>query len=340
MLRSHPQSILRIGATLGVPEVLREMGYNPVKVISRAGLDARIFSNPDNRISLAARGHLLKRCAEITGCPHFGLLAGSHVKLESLGLVGLLARHAPDVGTALKWLCRYFHLHAEGVTIDVRVEGGSAVFSYDIHEPGTPGIEQTSDGAVAGILNILRELCGPDFKAREAKFAHHQPDDVGPYRKLMRAHVEFDTGVYALVFSPSWLGRALPPTEQALVELLQEKIAEQDRSTALSFPAQVQAVMRTALTFEQVTAGRVAAMFDMHIRTFHRRLSDHGTSHQQLLDETRLRFACQLLKEDRRSLSQIAELLGYAEMRSFIRAFKRWSGTTPTDWRRRRTMAR
>lgn len=340
MLRSYPQSILRIGATLGVPEVLREMGYNPVKVISRAGLDARIFSNPDNRISLAARGHLLERCAEITGCPHFGLLAGSHVKLESLGLVGLLARHAPDVGTALKWLCRYFHLHAEGVTIDVRVEGGSAVFSYDIHEPGTPGIEQTSDGAVAGILNILCELCGPDFKASEARFVHVRPDDVGPYRKLMRTHVEFDTGVYALVFSSSWLSRALPPTEQALVSLLQEKIAEQDRSIAQSFPAQVQAVMRTALTFEQVTADRLATMFDMHVRTFHRRLSDHGTSHQQLLDETRLSFACQLLKEDRRSLSQIAELLGYAEMRSFIRAFKRWSGTTPTDWRRRRTMER
>jgi AraC-like DNA-binding protein len=255
-------------------------------------------------------------------------------------MIGLLARHAPDVGTALQWLCRYFHLHAEGVTIDVRADGGSAIFSYGIHEPGTPGVQQTSDGAVAGILNILRELCGPDFKAREAWFAHERPADVGPYRKLMRTRVEFDTDVYALVFSSSWLGRALPPTEQALVLLLQDKIAEQDRSTARSFPARVQAVMRTALTFEQVTAERLAAMFNMHVRTFHRRLSDHGTSHQQLLDDTRLSFACRLLEEDRRSLPQIAELLGYAEMRSFIRAFKRWSGTTPTEWRRRRTLER
>jgi AraC-like DNA-binding protein len=340
LLRSQTQSILRIGATLGVPEVLRELGYNPAKVISRAGLDMRVFSSPDNRIFLAARGHLLERCAELTGCLHFGLLAGSHVKLEALGMVGLLARHAPDVGTALQWLCRYFHLHAEGVTIDVRVEGGTAVFSYSIHEPGTPGVKQTCDGAVAGILNILRELCGPDFKASEARFAHERPDDVAPYRKIMRSHVEFDTGVYALVFSSSWLGRALPPTEQALVSLLQEKIAEQDRSTARSFPAQVQAVMRTSLTFDQVTADRIAAMFDIHVRAYHRRLSDHGTSHQKLLDDTRLGFACQLLEADRRSLPQIAELLGYAEMRSFIRAFKRWSGTTPTDWRRRRTAER
>jgi AraC-like DNA-binding protein len=340
LLRWQSQSILRIGATLGVPEVLREMGYNPVKVISRAGLDARVFSNPDNRISLAARGHLLKRCAELTRCPHFGLMAGVYINLDSLGMVGLLARHAPDVGTALQWLCRYFHLHAEGVTIDVRVDGGTAIFSYRIHEPGMPGIKQTSDGAVAGILNILGELCGPDFKASEAWFAHERPDDAAPYRKIMRTHVEFGTDAYALVFSSSWLGRALPPSEQALVSLLQDKIAEQDRLTARSFPAQVQAVMRTALTFDQVTADRLAAMFDMHVRTFRRRLSEHGTSHQQLLDDTRLSFACQLLEEDRRSLPQIAELLGYAEMRSFIRAFKRWSGTTPTDWRRRRTIGR
>jgi AraC-like DNA-binding protein len=125
-----------------------------------------------------------------------------------------------------------------------------------------------------------------------------------------------------------------------LIRLLNEKVNEQEKLHARSFVEQVQAVMRTALTFEQVSAARLAAMFNMHVRTFHRRLADHGTSHQELLDKTRHSLACQLLEEDRRSLPQIAELLGYAEMRSFIRAFKRWSGTTPTDWRRRRTKER
>ena len=331
---SRTQSILRIGATLGVPEVLKELGFDPVKVISRAGLDAGLFNNPNNTISLAARGHLVERCAAATGCPHFGLLVGSRANLESLGLVGLLAKHAPDVGTALDWLHRYFHLHAHGIAVGVRVVDGTVIFSYSIVEAEAPGVRQTCDGAIASILNIMRELCGPDFKAIEAWFAHERPDDIEPYRKVMCTSLQFETSLYALVFSSSWLDRPLHPTEQELVQLLQQRVAEQERLFARTFPDQVQAVMRTALAFDCVEADRLAAMFSMHVRTYHRRLTDHGTSHQQLLDQIRHTLACQLLEEDHRSLQEIAEHLGYSETRSFIRAFKRWSGSTPTVWRR------
>jgi AraC-like DNA-binding protein len=337
MTRPRARSVLRIGATLGVLQVMRDLGFDPVREIKAAGLDARVFNSPDTKISLAARGHLLDRCANSTGCPHFGLLTGSHVTLGSLGLVGLLTRHAPDVGTALRWLSRYFDLHADGVVVELRVDAGKAILTYGIHEPSIPGVRQTCDGAVVGMQNILRELCGPDFKPTEAWFAHARPDDIEPYKRLMKCHLEFETGVYAVVFSPTWLSRPLTGNEPELTRLLNEKVAEQQRLHAKSFTEQVQEVMRTALTFEQVGAARLAAMFDMHVRTFHRRLADHGTSHRELLDKTRHSLACQLLEDGRQSLPQIAELLGYAEMRSFIRAFKRWTGVTPTQWRRRTT---
>jgi AraC-like DNA-binding protein len=332
----HERAVLRIGATIGVPEVLRELGSDPNVLLSAAGYDSRIFTSPDNQITLSARGEILERCARILRCSHFGLLVGSHAGLSSLGLVGLLAKHAPDVGSAIRQICRHFHLHAGGVAVDLKVNGGQAIFSYGIYEPGIPGVTQTCDGAVAAILNIMRELCGHDFKPTEAWFAHPRPEDTEAFRKILRVHLEFDAEVYALVFSASWLTQRLPPTDQTLSRLLQEKVVEQERLHSRSFPDQVQAIMRTALPFDQVNADRLAAMFDMHVRTFHRRLMELGTSHQELLDRTRLTVACQLLEDDRRSLSQIAELLGYSEMRSFIRAFKRWTGSTPSGWRRRR----
>ena len=81
-----------------------------------------------------------------------------------------MARNAPDVGTALHRLIRFFHLQAQGVEIGVAADGGRALFSYAISEEGIPGIDQTGDGAVAAQLNIMRELCGPDFKALAAWF--------------------------------------------------------------------------------------------------------------------------------------------------------------------------
>lgn len=337
MTTTRVRAVLRIGATLGLPDVLNDLGSNSAELLKQAGVDPKLFDNADNQISLAARGHLLERCAKVTRCPHFGLLVGGQVTLDSLGLVGQLVKHSPDVRAALEALCRYFHLHAEGVAVEVKVDGGQALLSYNIYEATIPGIDQTSDGAVAAMLNIMRELCGPDFKATESWFAHRRPLNIEPYRKLLGVRLEFDADVYALVFSSSWLTRALPPTDRTLLRLLQEKVVEQEQLHGRSFPEQVQAVMRTALTFNQVTADRLAAMFDMHVRTFHRHLSEHGTSFQVLLDKTRCAVACHLLEDDSRSLPRITELLGFAEVRSFIRAFKRWTGSTPTEWRKTRT---
>ena len=70
------QATLRIGATIGVPEVLRSLGVDPAKMLSEVGLDLTLFDDPSNRISFLARGRMMAHCAERTACPHFGLLVG------------------------------------------------------------------------------------------------------------------------------------------------------------------------------------------------------------------------------------------------------------------------
>ncbi|HUU25242.1 MAG TPA: AraC family transcriptional regulator, partial [Methyloceanibacter sp.] len=121
--------------------------------------------------------------------------------------------------------------------------------------------------------------------------------------------------------------------------LLQDKIEALEQQNPREFPDQVQSVMRTALAFDRVRADQLAAMFSMHVRTFHRHLAIHGTSHQELLNRTRFAVACQLLEGSSRNLAAIADLLGYAEPRSFNRAFWRWSGMTPARWREERRMS-
>jgi AraC-like DNA-binding protein len=78
----------------------------------------------------------------------------------------------------------------------------------------------------------------------------------------------------------------------------------------------------------------------MHSHTLSRRLKALGTSYQELLDESRFEVARQLLKHSRMEISEIAGMLDYAGARSFIRAFRRWSGTTPARWRVRRPPAK
>jgi AraC-like DNA-binding protein len=328
--------MLRIATIHGVPDVLRELGQNPSQVIDELGLEPRLFDNPDNRLTLAERGRLVERCATVSGCPHFGLLVGQKDGLDQLGIVGLLARHAPDVGTALRRLIRHFHIQAQGVEIGLAVDGGRALFSYAISDEGVAGIDQVGDGAVAAQLNIMRELCGPDFKALAAWFVRPPPKALEPYRNFFQVHLRFDAPIYGLEFSSSWLTRRLPSRDEALAQLIADKISVLEDQKAEDLSENVRRLMQTVLAFNHVNARHIASMLGIHIRTYHRRLRVNGTSHRELLDQTRMALACRLLEYSSKDIAEISELLGYAESRSFIRAFKRWAETTPARWRRHR----
>jgi hypothetical protein len=197
---THPETERRIGATMALPAVLRSLGANPAEVLAEAGFALSLFDNPDNRISYAARSRLLAHCTARTGCQHLGLLVGQQAGLHSLGLMGLLVKYSPDVGTALRSLVRFLHLHVRGAVANLEIDGNLAILSYEIYQPGAVATDQIGDGAVAAMFNILRTLCGPAWKPSEVRFAHREPEDVRPFRSFFRAPLLFDTALNAVLF--------------------------------------------------------------------------------------------------------------------------------------------
>jgi len=324
---------------LAIPAVLRSLGANPAKVLAEAGFDLKLFDNPDHRVSYAARGRLIAICVASTGCQHFGLLVGAQGGLHSLGLVGLLVKYSPDVGKALRSLVHHLHLHVRGAATTLVVDGDSAVLGYEIHQPRVEATDQTGDGAVATMFNIMRALCGPEWKPAEVCFAHRKPEDLGPFRRFFRAPLVFDAEHNALVFSADWLDRRLPDTDPQLRRLLQKQIDTLEARHGDDFPEQVRTVLRTALVTGQAKADQVAALFSMHARTLSRRLNDFDTGFQELVDEGRFEIARQMLGDSAMDVAQIATMLDYADASAFTRAFRRWSGTTPARWRAKKRRA-
>ena len=144
---------------MGVPAAIQGLGFDPQAVLADSGFDIGLFDNPDNLISFSARGRLMAHCAEKTNSLHFGLLVGQHSDLRSLGLPGLLAKHSPDVRTALNNLVRYFHLHTRGSMLTLHENSGIATLSYHIRQFRSQANAEVGAGAVAVMFNILRELC-------------------------------------------------------------------------------------------------------------------------------------------------------------------------------------
>lgn len=335
----NPETALRIGATMALPLVLRSLGANPAELLSEAGFDLKLFDNPDNRISYAARNHLMAHCVARTSCQHLGLLVGQQAGLHSLGLVGLLVKYSPDVGTALRNLVRCMHLHVRGAVTNLETDGDTAMLSYEIYQPGAEATDQIGDGAVAGLCNVIRTLCGPAWKPAEVHFAHRKPDDVGPFRRFFHAPLVFDAELNAVVFSADWLNLGLPESDPELRRLLQKQIDALEIEHGDDLPGQVRSVLRTALLTGHSRSDQVAMLFSIHSRTLNRRLHEFGTSFQKLLDEGRFEIARQLLEGTGMEVIQIAATLGYADASAFTRAFRRWSGTTPAQWRADRKAA-
>jgi AraC-like DNA-binding protein len=334
------EAMLRVGTAMALPEVLRRLGANPRDVLSEAGFDVGLFDDPDNLITFKARGRLIAHCVARTGCQHFGLLVGQPGGLHSLGLMGLLAKFSPDVGTALNSLVRYFHLHLRGAALILTVDGGAAILNYQIYERGAQANDQVGDGVVAVMFNIMRELCGPDWKPTEVWFAHRKPENIEPFRRFFQVRLRFDAEQNAVIFSSSWLQRPLPEVHPDARRSLQKQIDALEARHGDNFPEQVRTVLRAALASGDARADRVAALFSMNRRTLNRRLNSFGIGYQELVDEIRFGLAQQLLDDTDLAVSEIAMALHYADARSFIRAFRRWSDATPARWRAKQKMLR
>jgi AraC-like DNA-binding protein len=331
--RGAAEPTLRIGATLALPAVLRSLGADPAEILAEAGYDMALFDDPDNEVSYAARGRLLAHCVARTGCQHLGLLVGQLGGLHSLGLMGLLVKYSADAGTALRSLVRYSHLHVRGASTVLTVVGDSAMLSYEIHQPQAEATDQVGDGALAVLFNVMRELCGPEWKPTDVRFAHRKPQDVEPFRRFFRVPLRFDAEQNALMFSASWLNHRSPNNEPEVRRLLQRQVDALEVRHGDDFPEQVRSVLRTALVTGHAKAEHVAALFSVHSRTLNRRLNAFGTGFRELADEGRFEIARQMLLDSAMEVSQIAALLDYADASAFTRAFRRWSGTTPAFWR-------
>ncbi|MBF9196965.1 AraC family transcriptional regulator [Microvirga sp. BT290] len=325
--------VIRISVTKEIVPLLRAFGADPDEVIGQAGLDPRLFDDENNTIRYAALGHLLARCVARTRCPHFGLLVGQRGTLSTIGPVGGLMQHLPTVGEALSALVEHLHLHDRGAAPTLSVSGDVALLGYAIYEPGVESPEQITDGAIAVAMNIMRMLCGPDWVSDEVLLPRHAPADLAPYRRFFQAPVRFDQEVAALVFPVRWLGHRIAGADPIFREVFEARVRDLEAAAEKGWQENLRRLLRTEILTNRCSAATVADRLAVHRRTLSRHLHADGTGFRGLVDEARFEIARQLLANGKVPLNQVAAALGYSEASAFTRAFRRWSGRTPTAWR-------
>lgn len=210
---------VRVGPILAIPAVLTELGVRPQRAFAQAGVNPQVFQNPESRMPFEAVGRLLETCVALTGCLHFGLLVGMRFNVKGFGTLGYLMRNSATVGEAIRSLLLHLHLHDRGAApVLLMPDPKTFILGYSIyrHSTHTAAHAQVYDAAIAIGYRILRELCGPKWKALHVQLSHSRPSSITRYRQLFRCDVSFDAEVSGIVFAASWLDREIEGADATL----------------------------------------------------------------------------------------------------------------------------
>ncbi len=321
----------RVGFLTGIPGLLREMGVEPEEVVARAGIDPAALTDPENLVPYSAVGALLHEGTRATRCEHFGLRVGGLANLGTFGVIGQFVRNAPSFGAAVTSFAENRCRQVRGAVVYRMIEGGAAIIGYAAYQAQVPAMAQVYDCAVLATATITQQLSGrrPD----EVLLPRGVPADPRPWHAAFKVPVRFNSERAGVAYPRAALARPVPGADPALHRSLAGVV---DRYWLVSEPTvsdQVARLLRPRITGGDTALAAIAERLDVHPRTLNRRLQSEGTSFRELLNQTRLAVACQMLECTRLSVTQIGLMLNYADSAVFSHAFRHLTGRTPSDWR-------
>lgn len=304
--------------------------------LSGAGIDPDGPWDPKAMIPAAAYYDMLEQIATEVDVTELPLRTGASMRLDEYGALGLAFKAATTLGGSYARVERYARLWTGVVEYELRPDPDGTLFV--LHRAGERrlGLRLSNEATLASSISLARQVSPVPVVPRQVFVRHGAPGSVAAHEAWFGCPVHFDAGMDAILFSPETLAQPNILGDEGISRYLASHL---DAELAEIAP-EVTLVARAKDTIAQAPNEGSPRMVDiaralgLSVRSFHRRLSEHGVSFQTLTEDTRRDLAIGLLRDDRYSMAEIAFLTGFAEQSSFTRAFKRWVGQTPASYRK------
>jgi len=318
-------------------EHAEEYGLDGEELARHADLSRLDLSDPDTRIPVSAIESLWRTVIErLPDEADLGLRLGQTGQLREMGLVGYAMLHSSTLGEAFERLERYIRIISEA--IQMRFERGEQHSSVVLNGPPSLDVlRHPAESRLAIMLSAARQMTGREIVPLEALFSHPRPASVAEHVRFFRAPLEFGRPNTALIFRNTDLELSVATADETLSGYL-DRLAEETLEglgSEASFLARVQRAIWIELSGGHPTLERTARELGVSARTLQRRLTEAGTSFTRLLERVRREMAFRLLRNRSLAVYEVAFLLGYSEPSTFYRAFRRWAGASPVEYRHR-----
>jgi AraC-like DNA-binding protein len=304
----------------------------------RLGLPGDVAARDEITVSEGVVREVLDSIADALGEPYLALRLPGELPLRRYGLAELAARSSATLREGLLRMARYASLVYPGLECVLDEGNGEDVARWIQSTPGrTRGLgRHAHEYGLAYVLSHARQETGVAIAASRAWFAHPRPPDLAPlYRFFATRDLEFGAVSSGFALPRAALDLPMKSGDPRLLataeDLAEVALRAQPRPSAFGalVATRVEAMLSTDASIDAV-----ARAMHMSPRTLQRRLDEEGARFSELLDSVRETLARRWLTEETRTLSEIGYALGFADLATFSRAFKRWTGKPPGAWRR------
>lgn len=302
--------------------------------VEAAGLEPDFFTDPEFECSV----HSFVKLLELAGCStdeSIGLRLGEQVRSEDFGVVGQALRSMEKLEDVLLGIGRYLVVRTQSVKFDVDVLDALVAVSYRITDPTIIQRRQDAEFTLAAMLSCWREVTASALIPERVDFEHPRPKDLSLHRAFFHCPLRFGQDSNRLYFSKTVLDLPVHTSNRRLLQALRPFLEDQCklRNQSSGLLSKVSQAIAAELGTGGVGVIQVAGALHMSVRTLQRRLSGMNLEFGVLVEDVRRALALEYVGNSSYRLTDVALMLGYAEASSFTRAFRRWTGVAPRDYR-------
>lgn len=305
------------------------------RVFRSAGVPLALIQDQNHKLPLQTLMELIQRAARELGDEGFGLRLGDAMQPEDFGPVVRYMLCAPDLRALLLRSMRAVSYLQSGTEFTLQIHQGLVRWGYRVTEPISFGRRHHADHVIKPMLVALRRYLSPAWRPIRMEVEYDRPRTWRHLEREFGVPVIFGTGNNAIVFKSRLLNRAvLKPTPLKQIVTfrdLRQLISERPPQT---YAEAAREVIKLRLLDSVVDIDGTAKLLRVRKRTLQRQLAEENLNYRELVEQMRMERAFDLIRETSQPITSIAHSLGYRDIVSFTHAFRRWTGSSPSQYRR------